>query len=612
MSYTVQVPKANTVSGCNGISEPASVQFATQISATLNYSPGSYTICKGSYVLLQIRATSGSFFFYQWLRDGQPIEGATNTYYSISQPGRYQLRVRSGTSCEFTTEAVNLTVIDLKTPSVRQTNSPTCQGSVSLSVAEPIDGVTYTWRRNSRTQYTLTGPTLSPATSGLYAVVARKDGCSTESAGVNVTANIPISAPQLTPGGTSPVAPLVSCQKDVTIGYTPRSGQTYQWQKDGQPLSFQENQLTFSRFEQSGTYTLVTTENSCTVAQSVSFVLYDVNFKPALKTTGPSFLCAGQSVRLGLRSSYEGSRIKWLRDGTDITGATAAELNVTEPGRYFALLTLPCGASFRSEELVVSRSQLSTLQASASRQTFCTGDPIQVTASTGPGWRYQWLRDGQSLATDTTAALVSRQSGTYAVRVTDAGGCQATSDTIRLTQYKPASASISVVGNPLVGFDSTAYLRIDLAGEPPFDLTLSNGGAFSAITSAFITYPVQIRQSTTFTVQRIANRCGVGTAAGSATINVLVLAAEPDDPILFVLSPVPAMSVCDVRIDLPSAEKTSLWLVNAAGQVIQTEQNNQRSQQHKFVLNLANVPAGAYTVQLAAGGRVHTRKLIKL
>lgn len=507
--YAVKVTRKDN--SCSSTSEPVRVQSAGSIKLALDHKTGDQTICAGTYYSMQIDYdNTGSFYQFQWLKDGQPISGATGYSYKANQAGRYQVRVRSGQSCEAVSEAVNLRVTDIGQSAVLQKSSPTCEGTVALSVEQPTDGTTYTWRRNSRTQYGSTGPTLNPTLSGLYAVVAQKDGCSTESVGVNVTANAPIVAPTLTPGGYSSVAPLVSCQKDVTIGYTPKAGQTYQWQKNGNGINFSESKLTISRFDQSGTYTLLTTENKCVVSQSVSVVLYDVNFKPQLKTTGPSFLCAGQSVKLALRNPYEGSRVKWLRDGLDLPGATNAELTVTEPGRYFALLSLPCNYNYPSEEFIVKRGQLDrtpiTTSNSLNISTFCPDKPVTLAVTTQISQRYQWLRDGQLLPGDTLNQLKPFVSGAYSVRVTDEGDCQATSPATQLTRYEPAVATLS--GSTAIAFDSTAYLTIQLTGQPPFDVLLSDGAAFSAVSGNIIRYPVRLQRTIVFTIKEVKNHCG--------------------------------------------------------------------------------------------------------
>lgn len=607
--YSVQVKSKQK--GCTGTAS-ARVRFTGDFKVTPDYPTGNQTLCRGSSFTLSA-SYSARPDRVQLLKNGQPVPDANPSFYQITEPGQYAIQARSG-SCTVTSEPVNLRFVDPSTPIISQKSSATCQGTVSLAVAQPVEGVSYSWRRNGRSIVGSESIAFQPTSSGSYSVVARREGCGSESVPVAVTANAPIAAPPLTPVGYSPTDPLTTCLNPVRISYTPRANQTYQWLKDNAPLNVTTPEIIVAEYEQSGTYTLVTTENGCSVNQSVSVRTFGKLFKPLVKAPAGLAVCPGQFIKLFVddpRLTNRISSLQWLRDGGEVLGATAPQLDVVESGRYVAQVTpLGCSLKFPSEPLTVAKSNLPVARITADKKVFCSDAPARLQTAPVIGVRYRWLRDDQPLPNDTLNVLSANQSGSYALETSDALGCRLRTDTLRLTVFAAATAAIG--GSAFVPYDSTATLSIAVGGHAPIDLTLSDGTQFTGLSPTTLRYPVRLKQTTTFTVREVKNRCGVGKGTGAAEMKVIILGTEPVADLRMSAQPVPTTARCEVRVTLPAPADAEATLLDPGGRVLHRQVSPAgRSAEHTFGFDLTTLPSGTYLVRVRSGETVLVRRVRK-
>lgn len=608
-AYTVQVKSKQK--GCTGTAS-ANVAFTGAFKVISGYSGGDQTICKGSVFYLSV-STSARPDGFQLLKDGQPVAGATQGLHYLTESGRYVIRVRNGT-CTVDSEPVNLRVVDPTTPLISQKSSETCQGTATLSVAQPVGGVSYSWRRNDRPLVGSESTTFQPTSGGTYSVVARRDGCSSESAPVALSVSAPIAVPPLSPVGYSPTDPLVTCLNPVLVSYKPLPNQTYRWLKDGAPLPVTASFISVAEYEQSGTYTLVTTENGCSVNQSVSIRTFGKNFKPVVKTPSGLTVCPGQFAKLLVddpRLTNRISGIQWLRDGGEVFGVTTPQLDVIEPGRYVAQVTpVGCSLKFPSEPLTVAKSNLTPTRITADKKVFCSDAPARLQAPPVIGVRYRWLRDDQVVPNDTLNVLSANQSGSYALETSDALGCRLRTDTLRLTVFEAAKADIS--GSAIVPYDSTATLIIAVGGHPPIDLTLSDGAQLTGLSPTTLRYPVRLKQTTTFTVREVKNRCGVGKATGAAEMKVIILGTEPTASLRALAQPVPTPARCEIWVTLPAPAAARATLLDPHGRALERQVSPAGvSAEHRFGFDLAPLPTGTYLVRIESGEMVLVKRVRK-
>ncbi len=136
--------------------------------------------------------------------------------------------------------------------------------------------------------------------------------------------------------------------------------------------------------------------------------------------------CAGEAVSLST-GNYSG--YQWVKDGVEIVGATSQNYAATQDGSYTVRVPRWDGCTAESSPHSVTFDLVApTVEGSA---TGCVSPGVLL--STQPFSTYQWAKDSADISGATLQSFTATQSGSYAVRVTDAMGCMATSPGVAVT-----------------------------------------------------------------------------------------------------------------------------------------------------------------------------------
>ncbi len=140
--YTLKVTDFN---GCAGLSGALTVITNTPPKADLNASRGGF--CKGEKVTL--KATAGRTYLYQWLRNGQPINGARDSIW-VTQAGIYSVKITAPNAC--TTESAQVSVVQYDDPaiSISAMGNQLCPGATMVLTANGKDLKTFDWKRDGQ------------------------------------------------------------------------------------------------------------------------------------------------------------------------------------------------------------------------------------------------------------------------------------------------------------------------------------------------------------------------------------------------------------------------------------------------------------------------------
>jgi hypothetical protein len=142
---------------------------------------GNTTFCQGGFV--NLNASTGANYTYQWYNNGQIINGATASTYQANTAGNYTVKVMDGT-CNTLSSTTSTTLNPNPTASITpQGNTTFCQGGFVNLVAN--GGTSYQWNIGSNNS------TISANQSGTYTVnVFNSFGCqATASQVVKVNTN---------------------------------------------------------------------------------------------------------------------------------------------------------------------------------------------------------------------------------------------------------------------------------------------------------------------------------------------------------------------------------------------------------------------------------------
>lgn len=151
-SYTVTVSAGTS---CQSTSAPVAITVNPSPAATIT-TTGSLNFCTGSSV--KFDASTGTGYSYQWFKDGDPVTGATQSSYTATTGGTYNVQVTLG-SCNLSSEFKAVTVL----PSPAVTVTPT-NATIEKFQTQTLTGngaATYNWS-------SLPDMVSSTATTGTY------------------------------------------------------------------------------------------------------------------------------------------------------------------------------------------------------------------------------------------------------------------------------------------------------------------------------------------------------------------------------------------------------------------------------------------------------------
>lgn len=214
-----------------------------------------------------------------------------------------------------------------------------------------------------------------------------------------------------------------------------------------------------------------------------------------VSSSGPTSFCSGGSVTLTLNSAPN-KTVQWWNGNQIIPGATAYSYNATTSGGYYAILTNQNGCSIVATGVNVNANAPYANISPGGAVSFCPGDSVTLTASSGPGYTYQWKKDTVTISGATGNTYKAKTSGAYTIRVTAPCGT-ATSEPLNVYTNGP-NAAVTISGSTtlcpgdsvtlqaLPGYSSYQWSKagVAIAGatSPSYTVNYVNGGGYYRVT----------------------------------------------------------------------------------------------------------------------------------
>ena len=429
-----------------------------------DFGDGTAQVCDGNSITLEVYGLpNADTYQYNWYRSGTPL-GETGPSVTVTQGGMYAVEIDFG-SCSGSGNTLS-NLIDVTTGSSLgiAINPPAstalCSGeTVSLEANISGQGLTYTWFKDGAA---ITSPAIDNSSllvdasitgfEGDYQVEIFGDGaCVERSAAITIT-----NAGNFTVTRENPANVIVLPGQSATLSVsTDASGVTYQWYRDGSPVSGATNaSLTVSDNETGEYYvrvaltggtcsnTSIDSETTMVVAPASleTEIAYNdtysacSNISTVLEVTQVRALDAGGNETDVTADVIGSMAFQWYLNGNPVAGATSSSLSlteVTENGDYHVEASISSYTPV-SNTLPVQLRVNETLDISSSDLTVC-GPAQPVTLSTSrnlTGETYDWYRDGVALNQSAPALDVS-EPGTYQL-VLETNGCPLPSNEITL------------------------------------------------------------------------------------------------------------------------------------------------------------------------------------
>ena len=249
---------------------------------------------------------------------------------------------------------------------------------------------------------------------------------------------------------------------------TATGGTSYQWSRTCTPISG-ATAATYSA-TLAGTYSVLITNNGCSAAASNTSSITVIALPTGTINPANATICSGSSQLL---TATGGTSYQWSRNGTPISGATAATYSATLAGTYSVLITNNGCSAAASNTSSITVTALPTGTINPANATICSGSSQLLTATGGTS--YQWSRNGTPISGATSATYAATLAGTYSVAITN-NGCSAAATntaTIIVNPVTTSTSNISICTNQLpYSWNGNIYSS---AGTYNVTLTGANG-----------------------------------------------------------------------------------------------------------------------------------------
>lgn len=215
---------------------------------------------------------------------------------------------------------------------------------------------------------------------------------------------------------------------------------------------------------------------------------------PAIGAGGATGFCDGDSVVL---TASGGPDYQWQLNGSDIPGATAADLVVSASGSYTVVVVNGCGTG-TSAAIDVVVNALPEHELAAYAFEACAGSSVTIEATDLSGQSpltYQWLLDGIPVPGADSLSITVATAGEYALAIlNDNTGCGFTTAAATFTVNTPTppmvylggSTTFCDGGSVALSTDSLAGLQwtldaIAIPGANGVDLLVSASGSYAVL-----------------------------------------------------------------------------------------------------------------------------------
>jgi hypothetical protein len=491
------VATVTTASGCT-YEAPFTIGEQSNITATVPVVAN--VSCFGNTSGSISLSVSGGTAPYEVSTNGVSFTNIANNQtvtFSSLPAGSYIVNIEDAIGCSYTTAAINITQPGQALSVAPAAVATICAGSSNGSIQSNISGGTtpYTiaWSNGSN------AVNLSNLTAGTYTItVTDANGCTASGSASVVETPLPVAS--VGPGGEF-------CQGfDFPLTYTGPGGIGYQYQWS--PVTGLNNATSANPIAAptaTTNYTLVITDaNNCQSAPSsaVEVVYHPTPAAPVINVSGPLEFCEGNSVTLSVSggNSYLWSNGSTLNTFT-VSGSGTFSVHLTDNFGCVSPESLPVAVIVNP---LPAAPQLSSIPAS----TFCQGTTALLTIESNLTNLEVLWSNGDNDNNDNT---VIDQQGVYTATVTDANGCESSSNiAMGIEPLPPQPVILSSSGSTTLCEGESIVLTCSSADSYQWS------SADNSITST--ANSITVAQTGTYTVTTTTGTCLPMSVSASVTV----------------------------------------------------------------------------------------------
>ena len=403
--------------------------------------PASPELCQDSLVQLNLK-NFRSWAKLQWLIDKTDILNATDSVLIIpkNKTGIYTCNIKMPRQCpEVISANQKITFLSKPTIGIIAPKNLICQGqNVTLTAQTNSNIQAFQWFFDNKAQTNAAQANFTAVQAGAYTVtVTDAKGCSNTSepykTAISPLPNAEVKADQnyFCEGG------------QLTLTAPTATGQSYQWQREGQPIGTNKAEMIVS---ESANYSVKITDQLGCVAKSNNFLVLQVP-KPTAAILAPaSQFCQGQTLTLTAQSTADKPQYEWLLDNKTLSNGAQATFAAQSAGNYTLRITDNKGCVGASAPQNLKVNPLPQAVISAPRNIVCAGKTMNITANFVEGYSYEWQQDQKTVSGQANLLSID-QTGSYTVKVTTSLGCSLTSNPTVIQQVKNPVVKITAPAN---------------------------------------------------------------------------------------------------------------------------------------------------------------------
>ncbi|TXG35965.1 T9SS type B sorting domain-containing protein [Seonamhaeicola maritimus] len=229
-------------------------------------------------------------------------------------------------------------------------------GSYLLTIDNPGDAMndsplqypslTFNWYKEtgpSTFVFVETGENLLVSEPGTYFVETNYGSCTSDSYSNRVTVSEASSGET-----TTSISSLLGnpyCYEDGPTTLSTISGDSYEWFKDGERISGATSQML--EVNESGVYSVNIDLGDCVASASID--LESTGFTSSIDVEDINMLEEGETLIASVTTSANTPTFKWYLNGTEISGATLSNYEISTSGNYMVTISQTVGCSSSKE-----------------------------------------------------------------------------------------------------------------------------------------------------------------------------------------------------------------------------------------------------------------------
>ncbi len=266
---------------------------------------------------------------YQWLLNGEVIDGSNSNEYIATIPGLYSVEVTID-GCTGLSNEIEIVSKPLPAATILTTDALNyCDGdAVSTTFTVDIVGDSYQWLLNGGEILDATTDTYTATETGIFSVEVIVDGCVGTSNELEIVSN-PIPEPIISTTNSLTYCEDENINVEFTISIT---GDSYQWLLNGESIDGEINS-TYTATA-AGVYSVQVTSNSCTGTSNEIEVVVNPLPVATISTTDNLEWIIGEDISVTFSVDIAGDFYQWLLNGNPIDAANEATYTAAEVGTY--------------------------------------------------------------------------------------------------------------------------------------------------------------------------------------------------------------------------------------------------------------------------------------